>query len=270
MEPSSIAIKATTPEKKCTEQTTHDWNFLTWCQLGWYDFIFQHRRTVVGPLWQTLQMAIWASGLVIVFGSFHSNEPNYIPYVVSGLVVWGLLSSFLVTGTNIFTGNSALILNIPNPQTLYIVRSVSLITIRFGFQLLVFIPVAIYFQLPLDTHLLLVIPGILLILICFSSSMMILGVIGARLRDLEHLVAAAMRFLFFASPVFWIPEEGSLRSILTLINPLAWFLDIIRLPLLGEMPSSQIYISCTIVTLCSTVTAVFIQRRYGRFVPTWL
>ncbi len=247
-----------------------DWHIVNWCLLGWYDFILQHRRTIVGPLWQTLQIAVWAAGLVIVFGPFHAGQPNYIPYVVAGLVVWGLLSSCLQSGTAVFTTNAALILNIPNPLTLYVIRSLSLITLRFAFQLLVFVPVAIYYHLPINMSLLWIVPGTLLILVCFGSGMMILGVVGARMRDLEHLITAVMRFLFFATPIFWIPDQGTLRSFLALANPMAWFLDLVRLPLLGQSPSVQILMLCTVMTVLIMTAASVVHRRYGRFVPTWL
>lgn len=269
-EPSSPPVEANSRQGMSKRRRLRDWHVVNWCLLGWYDFVFQHRRTMIGPFWQTVQMAVWAAGLVIVFGSFHADRPDYIPYVVSGLVVWGLLSSCLQAGTGVFTSNASLILNIPNPLTLYVVRSLSLITVRFGFQLLVFVPVAIYYHLPFNTSILWIVPGTLLILLCFGSSMMVLGVIGVRMRDLEHIISAAMRFLFFTTPIFWIPDEGTLRFILTLVNPLAWFLDLIRLPLLGEAPSTQTFVLCIIVTLLSMAAAFLVHRRFGRFVPTWL
>jgi ABC-type polysaccharide/polyol phosphate export permease len=100
--------------------------------------------------------------------------------------------------------------------------------------------------------------------------MMVLGVIGARMRDLEHLMSTVIRFLFFATPIFWIPGEGTLRSIVALVNPLAWFLDLLRLPLLNETPSIQIFMLCIIVTALSVIGAFVVHRQYGRFVPTWL
>ena len=251
-------------------QSLREWHVVNWCLLGWYDFVFQHRRTKIGPLWQTLQVAGWAAGLVIIFGPFHADTPGYIPYVVSGLVVWGLLSSCLVAGTGVFAANASLILNIPNPLALYVMRSLSLMAARFACQLLVFVPVAIYYRLPLGTSLLWFIPGLFLIFLCFGSSMMVLGIIGARMRDLEHLMSAAMRFLFFATPIFWIPGEGVLRSVLAQVNPLAWFLDLLRLPLLGESPPTQTFLLCGIVTILSMTAALLVHRRLGRFVPTWL
>jgi mannose-1-phosphate guanylyltransferase / mannose-6-phosphate isomerase len=78
------------------------------------------------------------------------------------------------------------------------------------------------------------------------------------------------RFLFFATPIFWIPDEGTIRLLLARINPLTWFLDIIRMPLLGQSPPMEYIALCVAVTAVSIAAANIVHRRFGRFVPTWL
>lgn len=240
-----------------------------WAELGWYDFLYAHRRTLIGPLWETLQLAIWATAIIWIFGRFHSDDADYIPYVVTGLVGWVLLSSVLGQGVSVFTSNASLIQNVPNPLFYYVVRSLSRLLARFGFQFLVFVPVGIYFSIPVNANTLLFFPMVLLVAIASTGVMTVLGIACARIRDLENVVSALLRFLFFVTPIFWVPGEGSVRM-LSMYNPAAYALEVIRAPLLGQAPSMLAYCVVGGGAVLALIAAAFALKRYGRYVPLWL
>ena len=66
----------------------------------------------------------------------------------------------------------------------------------------------------------------------------IFGYLSARFRDVEHLVTALLRILFFMTPILWLYEDlTDFRRVVADLNPLTHFVEIFRAPLLGEAPS---------------------------------
>src|SRR5882724_3643293 len=65
-----------------------------WSTLGWHDIRQRYRRSVVGPFWLTLSMGMMIGGLAYLYsGLFGQNIERYLPYVATGMIVFGLISS---------------------------------------------------------------------------------------------------------------------------------------------------------------------------------
>ena len=64
-----------------------------------------------------------------------------------------------------------------------------------------------------------------------------LAIAGARYRDLSQIVQNITQVLFFLTPIMWLPRLVGEDSIILLLNPIVYFLDITRTPLLGEHPT---------------------------------
>ncbi len=70
------------------------------------------------------------------------------------------------------------------------------------------------------------------------AACLLLGAFCARFRDIPPIVASVMQIAFFVSPIIWKPEllKGTALELLWL-NPFFTLLEIVRGPMLGEMPS---------------------------------
>jgi len=242
-----------------------------WLILGWHDFRLQHHRTVIGPLWQTLQLALWITGLALIFGTgFHRGVENYIPYLAIGLATWNVLSSCLLAGPQIFQKNSSLILNFNAPLSLYAFREMVVILGRTLFQLPILVVVLPLFGIHLTATMLWAIPGVIAVLLTGFWVMIVGAVVGTRYRDFKHAMSSIMRFLFFASPIVWGPVPDTARALIALYNPVAHYLEVVRAPLLGETPSLT---SWGVVLFCTCVGypimfALF--NRYRASIVFWL
>lgn len=242
-----------------------------WLILGWHDFRLQHHRTVVGPLWQTLQLALWISGLALIFGTgFHRGVENYIPYLAIGLICWNILSSSLLAGPQVFQKNSGLILNLNAPLSLYIFREMVLILGRTIFQLPILFLVLPLFNIQATLTMFWAIPGLIAVLLTGVWVMIVGAIIGTRYRDFKHAMGSIMRFLFFASPIVWGPEPGTARALIALYNPLAHYLEVVRAPLLGEMPSLTSWCVVLFCTLVGYPIMIVLFNRYRASIVFWL
>src|SRR4249920_1897323 len=76
-----------------------------WGRLGWNDILQRYRRSLLGPFWLTASMAIMVVSLGILYAELFNTPINdFLPFLCVGLLVWNLISSFLIEGGTIFTG----------------------------------------------------------------------------------------------------------------------------------------------------------------------
>jgi len=242
-----------------------------WLILGWHDFRLQHHRTVIGPFWQTLQLALWITGLALIFGTgFHRGVENYIPYLASGLFAWNIASNCIQSGPQVFAKNANLILNINAPFSLHVLREMVTIVVRAGFQLPVLVVVLPLFDVPLSLNMLWTLPGLAALLLTGFWVMLLGAIIGTRYRDFKHAVASVMRFLFFATPIIWAPIPDTARGLIALFNPLSHYLEVVRGPLLGHPPSLTSWIVVLAITIAGFPITLALFNRFRASIVFWL
>lgn len=242
-----------------------------WLLLGWYDFILQHRGTVIGPFWQTVQMSIWILGLGLVFGPLLGRSGMHYPvYLAAGLSIWNFISSILTGSPNLFVRNQTLIMAINRPIFLHALRNIVQQLIRLGFQLIVFVALVPFAPVRIGPQMLLAVPGLACLVIAAMWVSAVMGIIGTRYRDTQFAVGALMRFFFLATPVIWVAEGLGTRAYLAKINPFTHFLEVVRAPLLGEAPELLSWGVVLGVNALGVAAALILFHRYRRRVVFWL
>jgi ABC-type polysaccharide/polyol phosphate export permease len=98
---------------------------------------------------------------------------------------------------------------------------------------------------------------------------LLLGLIGARFRDMPLVVATAMQVLMFMTPVFWRPEQLTSREYVLHGNPFYYLIDSIRGPLLGHVQIESYVVLGVMAPLGWLVTLAVFNRVYCR-VSYWL
>jgi lipopolysaccharide transport system permease protein len=98
-----------------------------------------------------------------------------------------------------------------------------------------------------------------------------LGVVCARYRDVQQVVAIFLQISMFVTPIFFTPEQlGPRFQHLVEFNVLYHLVDIVRSPLLGRAPAAWSW-TVTIGTLVlGWLVTLWIYSRLRRRVPYWL
>jgi ABC-type polysaccharide/polyol phosphate export permease len=66
----------------------------TW---AWLDMKCQYRRSRIGPLWETINVAVMIAGLAIVSsGLFGGNIMDLIGYLALGIIIWSAISTLIL------------------------------------------------------------------------------------------------------------------------------------------------------------------------------
>ena len=186
-------------------------------------------------------MAVTIATIGIVFGTiFGAPIQTFLPYLASGLIIWGLISGIINDGNMAFISSEAMIKQLPLPKFVYVVRVVWRNLIVSAHNIVIF-PIVILVVGGSSSWAILVWPiGIIALVLAISGLALVFAIVAARYRDLPQIVNAVLTVAFYITPVIWIKESlasNELVSTIVSLNPLYHILQVGRLPLIGQFPS---------------------------------
>jgi lipopolysaccharide transport system permease protein len=242
-----------------------------WVRLGWNDILQRYRRSMLGPFWLTASMAIMVVALGVLYAElFGSPIHDFLPYLCVGLLVWNLMSSFLIEGGMLFTGAESYIKQIRLPYSVYVYRSSWSKMAIFGHNIIIYFGVLIYFQIWPGPVGLLAVPGLLLVLVNGAMATLCIGMISARFRDVPQLINSVVQIVFFVTPIMWRPELLRTRAYIAEFNPFYHLLEIVRAPLLGKLPSMSSYLAVLLITLINFLVVGAFFARFRARISYWV
>src|SRR3981081_3647654 len=242
-----------------------------WVRLGWNDILQRYRRSMLGPFWLTAGSAFMVLALGVFYAElFNTPIHDFLPYLCVGLLVWNLMSSFLIEGGALFTGAESYIKQIRLPYSVYVYRSSWGKLVIFAHNFIIYFGVLLYFEIWPGAVALLAIPGLLLILLNGAAVTLLIGIISARFRDIPQLINSLVQIVFFVTPIMWKPELLRTRSFIAEFNPFYHLLEIVRAPLLGSLPSVKSYIAVLLITLVNVVIVGAFFARFRSRISYWV
>lgn len=242
-----------------------------WWMLAKNDVVRRYRRSRVGQLWLTLSMAAMIFGMGVVYASlFNTSMSNYLPHLGTGLVLWGLISTIITESCLSFTENESIIRQIALPRFTYLMRTIARNIFVFAHNLLILPILYIMFGSSLNWHILLFVPGLLLVLINLAWVGYILAILSARFRDIPQIVQSIVQVAFFVSPVVFKPSQLRVDHPVLVLNPFASMLDVTREPLLGNLPSPTSYAILLGLMVFGWLIALLFAGRFSHRVVYWL
>lgn len=207
-----------------------------WYALGLNDIVARYRGSVLGPFWITLTTAVFVLGIGFLYaGLMKVSIERYLPWMSTGLVVWGLISQTVLEGGEAFIAAGNVMRQTSLPAPIFVWRVVWRNILNFVHQAPVLIVLGLKFHYIFKINLLMALGGIILILLNLSWFSLLCAVACARFRDFKQILSSLMQLLFFLSPVLWIPSDlQGLGGKLMAANPVVHLLDVLRGPLIGQ------------------------------------
>ena len=244
-----------------------------WGRLGWLDVKRRYRRTTIGPFWNSITLAIYVLAVGTVGAAiWHQNIYDYLPYLVSGMVVWTLVSSIINESCSLFISGHALFRNI---RFDYSILAYALVWRNFLVLLHNF---AVYFVIVLVLKpsllgftALLAVPGLALVLVNGVWVAMLFGMFCLRFRDVPPLVSSAMQISMLITPLFWPADTltGIKRFVFVDLNPLYHVLDVVRAPLVGRVPDAISYGVMIAMTIGGWWLTYAMFKRFRKRIAYW-
>lgn len=241
--------------------------------LGVLDVKQRYRRSSLGPFWITVATALNVAGLAIVFGAvFQVPYREYVPYLACGLVLWSYLTTALLEASDLLVDQRHVILerrvSMFELMARLIFRNFYIFLHNFFFLAML---TAFFIGFSVGKFALALV-GIFLISIFTFFLGISISIIGARFRDLSPMLGSALQMGFYVTPIVWAPtvmlERG--RSIIVNANPFYHLIELVRAPLLGEVPSWLSYLIVVIFSALAAICALFLIKRFGFRISYWV
>jgi ABC-type polysaccharide/polyol phosphate export permease len=274
-QPNAPATVVSTSQDHATEALNDWWsgtrNTELWLTLAWYEIVLRYRRSMLGPLWLTLSMGLLLLGMGPLYATlFNIPQPKFFPHLTLGIIFWTFLSTSLMDGCNVFITSSRYLKSAAYPLSVFVWRNLSRSLIHLAHHMILFIPVAWWYSIPVTPRLAFLVPGLMVALINLHALTITLGLLCARYRDVGQIVASLLQLLMFLTPVFWFPESLPGRAHFILYNPLAQLLDILRLPFLGASPTGGTWWFLLYFTACNVAIAALLYVTKRRRLIYWI
>ena len=262
---------AAVPEQAAADLRNGVRLYALWTRLAVHDIRQRFRRSVLGPLWLTLSMGILIMTLGLVFSTlFHQDIAKTLPYISTGIIFWGLLTGCITDGTVVFISAESFIRNVPVPISLHFFRMMARNIIIWCFNMAIYVVVMIYFGMNVGWANLLFIPGFILFLINAAWFSMAAGILSTRYRDIPQVITNIIQMVFFVTPIFWSPETLPNRPAFVALNPFYHIIEIVRAPLLGEIPALESWGVCIGMAIAGLGLTAWLFRRAHARIAYWV
>lgn len=243
-----------------------------WGRLGWAEIKRRYRRTTVGPFWTSLSLSVFVVSLGLVWSHIWNVDPKeYLPFLCSGMICWLLFSAFVSEGSMIFISNEGLIKQMRISFTMLICALIWRNLIVFFHNLVVYLIICFYANVPINAYWLAAIPGLFILCLNGMWITLTLGLLCARYRDIQQVVTSFLQVAMLVTPILWSASQLSgRRMILVDYNILYHYIEIIRDPLLGKSPAAWSWIMVVITTFAGWALALYLFSRFRQRIAYWL
>ncbi len=248
-----------------------------WGHLAWQDIRQRYRRSVLGPIWITISMAVTAIALGILYAGLFGNDlAVQLPYILVGFIVWAFISGCISEGSEVFIANEGLIKQLPAPLSVHVYRLVWRQILFFAHNLIVYAVMLLIYPQSLSWASLTVVPAVLLLAVNGAWVALLFGIVTTRFRDLAPITQSVVQLLFFLTPIVWIYDDLlsnpaiADRARLVEFNPVLHFIEIVRQPMLGHEQHLRHWIVVLVITVVGWALTAAILRRFRSRVAYWV
>jgi ABC-2 type transport system permease protein len=250
-----------------------------WAHLGWQDIRQRYRRSVLGPIWITISMAVTAIALGILYAGLFGNPiEKQLPYLLVGFIVWGFIAGCINEGSEVFVANTGLITHLPAPISIHVYRLVWRQALFFLHNLVVYVVMLFVFPQHLHWTDLAAIPAFGLLVLNGGWVTLVVGILSTRFRDLPPVTQSLVQLMFFMTPIVWVYDDllhsanpaTASRARIAEFNPFLHFLEILRRPMLGQDQTWHSWVIVLAITVVGWGLALLVMRKYRRRVAYWV
>jgi ABC-type polysaccharide/polyol phosphate export permease len=201
----------------------------------------RYRGYWLGFLWTfadpVIQMAIFYFIFAIVFSR---DYPQYLLYLMTGMLPYSLLNQGLMRATNSMITYGPLIRQIYCPRRIFVFVGIIAELYQFIFALTALIPLYFVYHYWPGLKILVIVPNTALLTVLIIGIGLVSSVANVFLRDTAHLIQLGLRMWFYITPIFYttsmIKDLNGFFLFVYRLNPMVPILEVYRWALLENEP----------------------------------
>jgi ABC-type polysaccharide/polyol phosphate export permease len=243
---------------------------LAW-SLAWHDIVSRYRGSILGPFWITISMGLMVGGIGLLNARlFRASVHDFIPFVATGIVFWGLIAATITEGCETFVQAAGILSQTSLPMFTFVWRVVFRNLINLAHNFVIIVGVLVFFGFWNFAGLPVAFLGLILVIVNAAWVSMLMAIASARFRDVPQIVISVMQFAMFMTPVFWEPATLGRGHALLAFNPFYYMLDVVRQPLLGQPAAPNAYAVLGLMALGGWLVTFFIFTKTRRRIVHYL
>ena len=243
----------------------------TWFLMANQDIYMRYRRSLLGPFWISLSMAVLVMGLALLYGRIFGQEfHEYLFWIACSFLTWFLISNLIADGMATAIEAEHQLRSIRIPLPVLAARMVHRNLIIFLHNLVVIVALVALFGMKPSFGMLTSLIGLVVIMAVGFFAALVLGPLCLRFRDITQVVSNALQICFFITPILWQPSQGRVPSVVVQANPFYHLIELVRAPLLGSQPTQLDWaFSGTLLGVLTVMAVLTLGVTRGR-VFVWL
>ena len=173
-----------------------------------------------------------------IFGYvFKMSEQYFLAFIFSGITMWTFFNKCMTTSVRLIKNSKSIISRVYIPKQILLIEKMFVNLFKMLISSAIVIVIMIPYRIPVDYHLLGLIPVLVTFFIFTYGCGCILMHYGVYVDDLSYIVSIVLNMLFYFTGIFYsvmnkFPEPYNL--IFERLNPLAFFISGMRRALLYE------------------------------------
>ncbi len=189
----------------------------------------KYKASFLGVLWSfinpLLQVVVYA--IVFPYLMRGSAIPNYLLFIICGIIPWTWLTNSILIGTTSITGNGNLIKKVYFPREILPISAVTSGAVNFLISCVIILLFAIFTGSGITWHIVFL-PFIMVVQYIFSLSLILLtSAINVYVKDVEYIMNFIINLLFYATPILYPASMFAGSNIMWIfrLNPFAHIID---------------------------------------------
>jgi ABC-type polysaccharide/polyol phosphate export permease len=243
-----------------------------WTQLAWMEVVQSYRRTLLGPLWITLNLVIFTVAMTLVYGALFSVPTReYAAFLACGMIGWVWVGALLTDVGNTFINYSPFIKGTPINKSLFIWTTVFKLVITLCHHMIVWLGLVFLGVIDLSIYSLFTVPAVIVLFLFSIPITGVAGILFTRYRDLQRLLQSMIVVLMMITPIFWQTSMVSgWRTAFFYLNPVYYLVEFLRAPLLGQR-EDPVVLAVILGMLClAWIFGARFYQRYEKYVVFWM
>lgn len=237
------------------------------------DYQAKYRGSALGVLWSLVNPLALMGVYLVVFGvvlNRSSGVPHYPLYLLAGIACWMFFGISLQTASRSMVDSADLIRKVRFPRQLVAFSVVATQAITFVVMLVILIAISLLLVPGGRATVWLVIPLAVLYAGFVAGVSLMVACLNVVLRDVEHILAAALIPWFFATPILWSlatlsPSAAAHHKLLDVLewgNPVAPQINALREVIwLGHVPRTADLVYLAVASIVSLSLGALVFRR---------
>ena len=191
----------------------------------------KYKASFLGVLWSFINPLLQVLVYAIVFPYImRVQTPNYLIFLICGIIPWTWFTYSLSNGTTSITNNSNLIKKVYFPREILPISVVTSGLINFLISCVIILIFVLLGGVGLSWHLVFL-PVIAIAQYLFTlAAVFLLSAFNVYVKDVEYMVVFLLNIFFYATPVLYSVDmfSGSWLAWIFKLNPMAHFINAYR------------------------------------------